>query len=89
MGDFYMKEQNNVNIQFLNLIYQNAQMGLVGIDTVMKKVESEAIAKLISEQRQEYEKFLEDAHRILIKYGAMEEEISKLKETSDSITEEE
>lgn len=82
MGDFYMKEQNNINIQFLNLIYQNAQMGLVGIDTVMKKVESEAIAKLISEQRQEYEKFLEDSHRILIKYGAKEEEISKLKELS-------
>ena len=77
-----MKEQNNINIQFLNLIYQNAQMGLVGIDTVMKKVESEAIAKLISEQRQEYEKFLEDSHRILIKYGAKEEEISKLKELS-------
>ena len=82
MGDFYMKEQNNINIQFLNLIYQNAQMGLVGIDIVMKKVESEAIAKLISEQRQEYEKFLEDSHRILIKYGAKEEEISKLKELS-------
>ena len=77
-----MKEIRNKNIVFLNLIYQNAQMGLVGIDTVMKKVESEAIAKLISEQRQEYEKFLEDSHRILIKYGAKEEEISKLKELS-------
>ncbi len=77
-----MKEQQNTNIQFLNLIYQNAQMGLIGIDTVIKKVENEKIAKLIQEQRKEYEEFLEDARKILLKYGAKEEEISKLKELS-------
>lgn len=77
-----MKERQNKNIIFLNLIYQNAQMGLIGIDTVIKKVENSKIAKLIQEQRKEYEKFLEDAKSILIKYGAKEEEISKLKELS-------
>ena len=77
-----MKEQQNTNIQFLNLIYQNAQMGLIGIDTVIKKVENEKMAKLIQEQRKEYEEFLEDARKILLKYGAKEEEISKLKELS-------
>ena len=77
-----MKEQNNTNIKFLNLIYQNAQMGLIGIDTVIKKVENEKIAKLIKEQRKEYEEFLDDAKKILLKYGAQEEEISKLKEIS-------
>lgn len=82
MGDFYMKEQNNTNIKFLNLIYQNAQMGLIGIDTVIKKIEDEKIAKLVQEQRKEYEEFLEDAKEILLKYGAKEEEISKLKELS-------
>ncbi|CDF10813.1 putative uncharacterized protein [Mycoplasma sp. CAG:776] len=82
VGDFYMKERQNKNIIFLNLIYQNAQMGLIGIDTVIKKVENNKIAKLIQEQRKEYEKFLEDAKSILIKYGAKEEEISKLKELS-------
>ena len=77
-----MKEQNNTNIKFLNLIYQNAEMGLIGIDTVIGKVENEAIAKLIGEQRKEYEEFLEDARKILIKYGAKEEEVSKLKSLS-------
>ena len=77
-----MKEQNNTNIKFLNLIYQNAEMGLIGIDTVIKKVESEKIAKLIKEQRKEYEQFLDDAKKILLKYGAKEEEISKLKNLS-------
>lgn len=79
-----MKEQQNSNIKFLNLIYQNAQMGLIGIDMVIKKVENEKIAKLIGEQK-EYEKFLSDAHEILIKYGAKEEEISKLKELSSKV----
>lgn len=78
-----MKE--NSNIKFLNLIYQSAQMGLIGIDMVIKKVENEKIAKLIGEQKKEYEKFLSDAHEILIKYGAKEEEISKLKELSSKV----
>ncbi len=77
-----MKEQNNTNIKFLNLIYQNAEMGLFGIDTVIKKVENETIAKIIHEQKREYEEILADAKKILIKYGAKEEEISKLKELS-------
>ena len=77
-----MKEQNNSNIKFLNLIYQNAEMGLIGIDAVIKKVESDKIAKLIKEQRKEYVQFLDDAKKILLKYGAKEEEISKLKNLS-------
>ncbi len=77
-----MKEQQNTNIKFLNLIYQNAQMGLIGIDIVIKKVSDEKLSKLIGEQREEYEQFLRDAKDILLKYGAKEEEISKLKEIS-------
>ena len=77
-----MKEQRNSNIKFLNLIYQNAQMGLIGIDTVIDKIENEKIAKIVNEQRKEYEQFLSDAKDILLKYGAKEEEISKLKEIS-------
>ena len=43
---------------------------------------NDKIAKIIHEQKREYEKFLKDAKKILIKYGAKEEEISKLKEIS-------
>ena len=41
-------------------------MGLIGIDTVIKKVESDAIAKLIKEQRKEYDHFLEDIRKVII-----------------------
>lgn len=85
MGDFFMKEKQNDNIKFLNLIYQNAQMGLIGIDTVMAKVENEKIVKLISEQRKEYEAFCEDVKKILLKYGAQEEEISAIQKLSSKI----
>lgn len=77
-----MKEKQNKNIIFLNLLYQNAQMGLIGIDAVLKKINDESIAKLISKQRKEYDHFLNDVRKILIKYGAKEEEIGKLKEIS-------
>ena len=77
-----MKEIRNKNIVFLNLIYQNAEMGLIGIDTVIGKVENEKIAKIIHEQKREYEEILEDTKKIFIKYGAKEEEIGKLKELS-------
>ncbi|MCM1053179.1 MAG: hypothetical protein NC483_04320 [Ruminococcus sp.] len=80
-----MKEKQNDNIIFLNLIYQNAEMGLIGIDTVLKKINNEAIAKLMSEQRSEYENICEMASKVLIKYGAKEEEIPKLKEISSKI----
>lgn len=79
-----MKEKNE-NIKFLNLIYQNAQMGLIGIDSVIGKVENEDIAKLISEQRCEYEHIIEDTVAVLVKYGAKEEEIGKLKKVSSKI----
>lgn len=80
-----MKEKQNDNIIFLNLIYQNAQMGIIGIDTVLPKVEDEQIAKIINTQRKEYDKIMEEAKKILIKYGAQEEEIGKLKQISSKV----
>lgn len=80
-----MKEKQNDNIIFLNLIYQNAEMGIIGIDTVMKKVNDEKVAKLMNEQRQEYEEFCCNAKKILLKYGAQEESIGKVKELSSKM----
>ena len=77
-----MKEKN---IEFLNLIYQNAQMGLIGIDAVKDKVEEEKIKKIIKEQRSEYDKFCCDAKKLLGKYGAKEEEISAIKKLASKI----
>lgn len=80
-----MKEKKNDNIIFLNLIIQNAQMGIIGIDTVLKKIKDEKIAKIISKQRKEYETLLNDAKEILLKYGADEEKIGKVKELTSKM----
>lgn len=80
-----MKEQKNDNVEFLNLIYQNAEMGLIGIDTVLKKVTDEHIAKIINTQRKEYEKFCKEAKSLLENLNAKEEEIPKLKEISSKL----
>ncbi|MBE6154466.1 MAG: hypothetical protein E7163_02695 [Firmicutes bacterium] len=77
-----MKEKQNDNIIFLNLLYKNAAMGIISIDIVLKKIENEKLAKLISEQKEEYESYCEMVQKVLIKFGAKEEEISKLKELS-------
>ncbi len=79
-------DKNKDNIDFLNLIYQNAQMGLIGIDAVKDKVESAEILKIIKEQRKEYEKFCKDAEEMLAeKFGVKEEEISALKKLASKI----
>ena len=70
MGEFFMKEKQNDNIIFLNLIYQNAEMGLIGIDTILKKITDEKLAKLVSEQYKEYEQICQDVKDILIIYVA-------------------
>ncbi len=75
-----MKEKQNDNIIFLNLIYQNAQMGIIGIDTVLGKIKDEKLAKLVNEQRSEYESICEMTKKVLLKYGAQEESIGKIKE---------
>lgn len=80
-----MKEKKNDNIIFLNLIIQNAQMGIIGIDTVLKKIKDEKIAKIISKQRKEYDTILNDAKEILLKYGADEEKIGKVKELTSKM----
>lgn len=80
-----MKEKNNDNIILLNLLYRNAENGIIGIDTVLKKIEKEKLAKIVSTQRDEYESFCSSVKEILIKYGAKEEEIGKIKELSTKV----
>lgn len=85
MGEDKLKEKVNDNIIFLNLIFQNAHMGLIGIDTVINKLNDERLAKIIKEQRAEYENIMDEAKEILFKYGANPEDISKLAQMSSKV----
>jgi len=73
------------NIEFLNYIYQNAEMGLVGIDQIIERVSDEDLEHLILEQRAEYAHIMEEAKEIYKKYGKDEKELSKLTKLSSNI----
>ena len=59
----------NKDIEFLDYIYQNAKMGLVGIDKIIDRVSDESLERLILEQRAEYAHIMDDAKDIYKKYG--------------------
>ena len=81
MGDFFM----NKDVEFLDYIYQNAEMGIVGIDHIIDRVKDASLEKLINEQREEYENILDEAKEIYKKYGKDEKELSKLTKISSNI----
>lgn len=65
-------------IEFLQFIYQNAKMGIVGIDDIKSHIEDDDLKKLIARQRSEYESISNDAITILADLGKDEKDISKM-----------
>ncbi len=72
----------NKHIEFLNYIYQNAQMGIVGIDDIITKVEDKEFEKLLNEQKADYENICNEAIQILKKYGKEQKELNKMAKMS-------
>ncbi len=78
----------NKNVEFLDYIYQNAEMGVNGINQIVDRVDNAELAKLMEEQKEEYDHILESAKEIYKKYGQEEKELGKLtKITSYVMTE--
>jgi hypothetical protein len=76
MGDFLMKKKGIKEEEFLNYIYKNAEMGLIGIDDVIKKVEDNSLLKVLEKERKQYKEILKEAKVLLNRYGKCEEEIN-------------
>ena len=60
-------------VEFLKFLYQNAKMGIVGIDDIKSHIEDEDLKKLISRQRSEV---ANECIIILNEMGKDEEDIS-------------
>lgn len=73
------------DLEFLDYIYQNAEMGLVGIDKIIEHVDNEELEHLILEQREEYSNIMEEAKQIYKKFGKDEKELSKLTKISSNV----
>ena len=74
MGDFIMEKE----IEFLQYIYQNAKMGIVGIDDIKSHIEDEDLKKTITRQKSEYESIANECIKILANYKKDEEDISNM-----------
>ncbi len=65
-------------IEFLNYIYQNARMGVIGIKELMPCVEETAFKDLLGSELEEYESICNEALKLFIKYNSLEKDVSKM-----------
>ena len=66
-----MKKNMSEEVEFLNYIYKNAKMGVIGIDSVITKVTNEKFEKVLNKQKTEYESVCKETADILKKYGTI------------------
>lgn len=85
MGDFILKKNMSEEVEFLNYIYKNAEMGVIGIDDVIGKVSNEKFAKLLKSQREDYDSICTEAEDILKKYGKQNEEVGTMAKMSSKM----
>lgn len=68
--------------EFLNYIYQNAKMGVIGIDNIKDKIFDDELKNIIATQKKEYLKIADDASSILNELGLTEKDVSKMAKVS-------
>ena len=61
--------------EILLKLYQNVEMGIVGIESIEEKIESRSLAKLILNQKKEYEKIKEKLVSLCSKYNVEDKEL--------------
>ncbi len=72
----------NKNIEFLNYIYQNARMGIIGINSIRPQIVDEDLKKEIEEQYHDYEAICEEAINLFISYGKEEKDVGLMTKIS-------
>ena len=64
------------NIEFLNYIYQNAHMGIIGIEHIEDNIVDDDLRKIILKQKQEYDEIVKETLEIFKNYHKEEKDIS-------------
>lgn len=80
-----MKKNEDQNVEYLNCIYKNAIMGIIGIDDIIEKVNSSEFEKVLNNEKNEYDAICREAINILKKYGKKEEDVGSLAKVSTKI----
>ena len=61
--------------EILLKLYQNVEMGIVGIENIEEKIESRSLAKMILNQKKEYEKVKEKLVSLCSTYNVIDKEL--------------
>lgn len=80
-----MKKNMSAEVEFLNYIYKNAEMGVIGIDNIITKVKDENLEKILKIQRNEYNNICTEEEDILKKYGKQNEEVGTMAKVSTKV----
>ena len=80
MKENEMKE--NMEIKYLNKLYQCAEMGVVGINTVLDKAHKEEFRNILETQKEEYDHICDSIVTILKKYGCEEKKLGMMAKKS-------
>lgn len=79
----FLKE--NKEIDFLNSIYKISEMGVVGINDVIEKIEKENFRDILNSQREEYNKILKKAEELFTSFGQQEKELGVLPKVNSKV----
>ena len=71
--------------EILLKLYQNVEMGIVGIEAIEDKIESRSLAKLILNQKKEYELLKEKLVSLCSKYNVEDKELGSLVKISSDV----
>lgn len=66
------------DVELLNLIYKNAQMGLIGIDNIKSAIKNKKFFKVIKEQEQDYHAICTEAVLLLKNMNEKAESVSPI-----------
>lgn len=72
-------------IEFLNYIFKNAEMGIIGIDQVITEVENVDFERLLNEQRDDYEVICMEAKELLNEYNETSKHIGNMAKISSDV----
>lgn len=80
--------RSNEETKYLNKLYQCAEMGTIGIDSVIEKAKQESLREALQSQRNEYDRICEEIVSLLKKYGCEEEKLGMMaKKSSEMMSE--
>ena len=70
------------NIDYTNDIYQNAEMGIIGIDDVLYKVKNDKLKKELEKEKKDFQKILKQCIKILKDYKCKPKKIGMMAKMS-------